>query len=188
MSIIYGILGFVLLCIIVLVLFCIRIYNLLIKLDNKYKNAWSQIKVQLNRRYDLIPNLVNAVKGYLKHEQETLQKVIEARNIAVNSKNISENIANENILSGALKSLFAVVEQYPDLKANQNVMQLQEELVSTENRISYSRQHYNDMVMLFNTKINSFPENIIANFFNFKEQVFFNVKNDEVLKRPEVSF
>ncbi|HPG30495.1 MAG TPA: LemA family protein [bacterium] len=178
---------FVLLCI-GIILYCIGIYNNIIGLKNQSENSWSQIKIQLNRRYDLIPNLVEAVKGYLKHESETLEKVIKARNIAAGSANISDNIKNENMLTGALKSLFMVMENYPELKANQNVMHLQEELVSTENKIAFSRQLYNDSAMQFNTLIQSFPQNLIANAFNFKQFDFFNVESEDVLKRPEVKF
>jgi len=169
-------------------LWCVSIYNAIINIKNQTENSWSQIKIQLNRRHDLIPNLVEAVKGYIKHERETLEKVIQARNLAANSASISDNIKNENALTGALKSLFIVFENYPELKANQNVMQLQEELISTENKISFARQHYNDSVMRFNSLIQTFPHNFIANFFNFKAFDFFNVESEEFLKRPDVKF
>ncbi|HOK39626.1 MAG TPA: LemA family protein [bacterium] len=173
--------------IILLIIYIIAIYNRIINLKVKAENSWAQIKVQLERRYDLIPNLVEAVKGYMAHERETLEKVIKARNIASESKTINEQITNDNILSGTLKTLFAVMENYPDLKANQNVMKLQEELTSTENRISFARQSYNDAVMRYNTEINLFPSNIIAKKFNFQELKFYEV-DEKVSKTPEVKF
>ncbi len=158
-----------------LIFFIIAIYNSLVKLRNRVKNAWSQIDVQLKRRYDLIPNLVEAVKDYMEYEQETLQRVIEARKTAIDVSGIAAQGAAENMLTGALRQLFALVENYPDLKANQNVMALQEELTSTENKISYSRQHFNDMVMTYNVKTEQFPANIIAGMFNFRHEDFFEI-------------
>lgn len=147
----------------------ISIYNALITLKNQVKNAYSQIEVQLKRRHDLIPNLVETVKGYMQHERETLERVIQARNIAVQlSKDAKIQSEHENILSGALKSLFALSENYPDLKANQNFLSLQEEISSTENKIAFSRQFYNDSVMHYNNKKEMFPSNIIAGIFNFE--------------------
>ncbi|MBP7653137.1 LemA family protein [Candidatus Dependentiae bacterium] len=181
-------LGVLVLLFLIIAFYAVGVYNGIVGLKNQSENSWSQIKVQLNRRYDLIPNLVESVKGYLKHERETLEKVIQARNMAAGSANISDNIKNDNMLTGALKSLFMVMENYPELKANQNVMHLQEELVSTENKIAFARQLYNDTVMQFNTLIQSFPQNIIANSFNFKAFDFFNVESEETLKRPEVKF
>ncbi|MEO0233772.1 MAG: LemA family protein [candidate division WOR-3 bacterium] len=163
----------------VIILAIIGIYNNLVKEKNRVKNAWSQIDVQLKRRYDLIPNLVEVVKDYMSYEQETLTKVIEARNFAMNAKGVKAQAEAENMLSGALKSLFAVVENYPELKANENVMRLQEELTSTENRISYARQFYNDSVMQFNTMVETFPTNIIAAIFNFKQMEFFVIPETE---------
>jgi LemA protein len=151
------------------------------------KNAWSQISVQLKRRHDLIPNLVETAKGYMKHERETLENVVKARNMAMAAQGVGEAAQAENMLSQTLKSLFALVENYPDLKANQNMMQLQEELTSTENRISFARQHYNDSVMTFNNGIQMFPRNIIAGMFNFKEEEFFEVPEEEK-EVPEVKF
>ncbi len=170
------ILGVILLIIFLIV---VSIYNNLIKERNRVKNAWSQIDVQLKRRYDLIPNLVEVVKDYMSYEQETLTKVIEARNFAMNAKGIKAQAEAENMLTGALKSLFAVVENYPQLKANENVSRLQEELTSTENRISYARQFYNDSVMQFNTMIETFPTNIIASIFNFRHMEFFVTPENE---------
>lgn len=171
---------FVIVAIVVIIAFAlIGIYNNLVRERNRVKNAWSQIDVQLKRRYDLIPNLVEVVKDYMSYEQETLTKVIEARNFAMGAKGVKQQAEAENVLSGALKSLFAVVENYPQLKANENVMKLQEELTSTENRISYSRQFYNDSVMQFNTMVETFPTNIIAGMFNFKIMEFFTIPETE---------
>src|SRR5437899_4155978 len=136
-------------------------YNGLVRLRNQLENAWAQIDVQLKRRHDLIPNLVETVKGYATHESSTFEKVIQARNMAVSAKTVGERAEAENVLTGALKSLFAVAEAYPELKANQNFMALQEELTSTENKISFSRQFYNDSVMTYNTHIQVFPTNFI---------------------------
>ncbi|MDD3803816.1 MAG: LemA family protein [bacterium] len=157
----------------------VGVYNSLVKEKNRVKNAWSQIDVQLKRRYDLIPNLVEVVRDYMSYEQETLTKVIEARNFAMGAKGVKQQAEAENMLSGTLKSLFAVMENYPQLKANENVMKLQEELTSTENKISYSRQFYNDSVMQFNTMVETFPNNIIAGIFNFKQFDFFAIPETE---------
>lgn len=159
----------------IVVIFIISTFNRLVALRNRVRNAWSQIDVQLKRRYDLIPNLVEVVKDYMEYEQETLQRVVEARNAAISAQGPKAQGAAENMLTGALRQLFALVENYPDLKANQNVMSLQEELTSTENKISFSRQHYNDMVMTFNTRIEQFPANIVAGTFNFREEEFFEI-------------
>jgi len=172
---------------VVFILWTVGIYNSLIKLRNRVKNAWSQISVQLKRRHDLIPNLVETAKGYMKHERETLENVVKARNMAMGAQGAGEAAQAENMLSQSLKSLFAVVENYPDLKANQNMMQIQEELTSTENRISFARQHYNDSVMTFNNGIQMFPRNIIAGMFNFKEEEFFEVPEEEK-EVPKVQF
>lgn len=170
----------VILGIILLILFwVIGTYNSLVKLKKMIENAWSQIDVQLKRRHDLIPNLVNSVKGYMKFEQETLEKVLQARASAISSKDISKKIEAENQLTGALSKLLAVVENYPDLKANENVNSLMEELRKTEDKISYARQFYNDIVMKYNTKISVFPSNIIASMFKFKEAPFFKVEEAE---------
>jgi LemA protein len=149
-------------------------YNKLVRLKNQVKNAWHQIEVQLKRRYDLIPNLVEVVKDYMSYEQETLTKVIEARGAALTAKGAAAQAKAENVLTESLKSLFAVVENYPELKANQNVASLQEELTATENKISFARQFYNDAVMTYNNAIQSIPSNFVASAFNFgPEETYF---------------
>ena len=148
-------------------------YNGLVGLRNKIEAAYAQIDVQLNRRHDLIPNLVETVKGYAKHESGTLEAVIAARNSAMSANTIDEKAQAENVISGALKSIFALSEAYPDLKANANFQQLQAELGSTEDRIAYARQYYNDNVRAYNTKIQTFPSVIVANMFNFDERQYF---------------
>ncbi len=148
-------------------------YNGLVRLRNQFRNAWHQIDVQLKRRYDLIPNLVEVVKDYMSYEQETLAKVIEARGAALSAKGTAAQAKAENVLTESLKSLFAVVENYPDLKANQNVASLQEELTATENKISFARQFYNDSVMTYNNKIQAIPSNFIASVFNFPPADYF---------------
>jgi LemA protein len=168
--------------VVLLLLYVIVTYNGLVKLRNRIQNAWAQIDVQLRRRYDLIPNLVETVKGYAKHEQGTFQAVTEARANAINAQGPADQARAENMISGALKSLFAVSEAYPDLKANQNFLSLQEELSGTEGRISYARQYYNDAVLRMNTKIQSFPSNILANMFGFKEHEYFEA--DEGSRGP----
>ena len=165
--------------VLILITWFISTYNKLIQGKNIVKNAWSQIDVQLKRRYDLIPNLVEIVKDYMSYEQETLENVTKARNMAMGASGMAQQAQAENMLTGALKSLFAVVENYPELKANENVMKLQEELTSTENRISYARQFYNDSVMRFNTMIEMFPTNILAGMFNFKAFEFFEAPEEE---------
>lgn len=157
----------------VIVLLLILLYNKLIRLRNQVKNSFAQIDVQLKRRNDLIPNLVETVKGYMKHEKETLENVTKARTAVMNAKSTKGKAEASNALSGTLKSLFAVSEGYPDLKANQNFLQLQEEITGTENKISYARQHYNDIVMVFNTKIQVFPNNVLAGMLGFKEEESF---------------
>jgi LemA protein len=166
----------------------IRSYNGLVGLRNQVKAAWAQIDVQLRRRHDLIPNLVETVKGFASHEKETLEKVIQARSRAVTASGVDEQCRAEGELSAALRQLMMVVEQYPDLKANQNFLALQEELTSTENRIAGSRQHYNDSVRTYNTKTQSLPTNLIASGFNFKEAEFFEVQEEEVREAPVVQF
>jgi len=153
-------------------------YNGLVGLRNKIEAAYAQIDVQLNRRHDLIPNLVNTVKGYATHEAGTLEKVIQARNMAMNATGVEDKAAAENVISGALKSVFALSEAYPDLKANINFQQLQTELSSTEDRIAYSRQYYNDNVRAYNTKIQAFPSVIVANMFHFDERAYFQADDD----------
>jgi LemA protein len=170
------------------VLMAIGMYNSLITLRNRCDNAWSQVDVQLRRRYDLIPNLVETVKGYAKHESGVFERVTQARAAAVNAQTVKEQGQAENVLTGALKSLFAVAEAYPDLKANQNFLMLQEELAGTEGKVAYARQFYNDVVMKFNMRQQVFPSNIIANMFSFKVKDYFQIE-DEVAKGPvKVSF
>lgn len=164
--------------VVLLLAFLVMQYNALVRLKNRVENAWAQIDVQLRRRYDLIPNLVETVKGYASHESETLEAVVQARNMAMSAGGPAEAAQNENMLTGTLKSLFALSEAYPDLKANTNFLDLQEELTSTESRIAFARQHYNDSVLGYNTKIESFPSNIIAGMFNFTEREYFEVEGD----------
>jgi LemA protein len=156
-------------------------YNSLVKRRNQVDNSWSQIEVQLKRRHDLIPNLVEAVKDYMSYEQETLTSVTQARAAAIDAGNNGPEAQAEaeNMLTGTLKTLFAVAENYPDLKANQNVMQLQEELTTTENKISFARQFYNDSVLTFNNKVQTFPSNLIAGMFNFTTRQFFEAPEAE---------
>jgi LemA protein len=182
------IIGLIILAIIVvLVIAVVVLYNGLVKLRNRIENAWSQIDVQLKRRYDLIPNLVETVKGYASHERETLEAVIQARNMAVSAEGIGDQAQAENMLSGALKSLFAVSEAYPDLKANQNFLNLQEELTGTEGRIAYARQFYNDTVLRYNTKIQTFPAVILAGMFRFTPREYFEAE-PESRENVQVSF
>jgi LemA protein len=161
---------------IVIALAVIALYNRLIVLRNRVDNAWAQIEVQLKRRYDLIPNLVNTVKGYAAHEAGTLEAVTQARANAINAQGVEAQAQAENMLSGALKSLFAVAEAYPDLKANTTFLDLQTQLTDTENKIAYSRQFYNDSVMSFNTAIQSFPANLLAGMFGFKAREYFEAE------------
>jgi len=178
----------VLIIIAVLVFVLVGLYNSLITLRNRADNAWAQVDVQLRRRYDLIPNLVETVKGYAKHEREVFQNVTEARAKAIDAGTVKEQEQAENMLTGALKSLFAVVENYPDLKANQNFLMLQEELAGTEGKIAYARQFYNDSVMKFNMKQQVFPSNIIANMFNFKEKEYFEIEEPAAREAVKVEF
>ncbi|MDH3350899.1 MAG: LemA family protein [Gammaproteobacteria bacterium] len=177
----------------------IGIYNRLINERNRVRNAFAQIDVQLTRRYDLIPNLVEAVKGYMKHERETLENVIKARNAAsssldaakadpANAQAIKELGASEGALTSALGRLFALSEAYPDLKANQNMMQFQEELASTENKVAFSRQAFNDAVLQYNNSAQNFPNNVIAGFFSFELASFLDITTEEVREAPDVSF
>lgn len=174
--------------ILVLVVFVIAMYNGLVTLRQRVKNSWSQIDVQLQRRFDLIPNLVESVKGYMEHESEVLKKVTELRTSWAQATTVSEKAQLDNQLSGALKTIMAVSENYPDLKANQNFLQLQEELRNTENRISYSRQFYNDTVTRYNTKLEVFPSNLIASSFNFKPETLFEAESAEARKNVKVDF
>ena len=193
------IVGGLLLVTVIIAAFGIGIYNTLVTLRNRYKNAYAQIDVQLKRRYDLIPNLVETAKGYIKHERETLEAVTQARNIAYTaSKAAAANpgdasavqglMAAESGLGGALSRLMVVSEQYPDLKANQNMMQLTEELTSAENKISFARQAYNDSVMEYNTKREVFPNNLLAGTFQFAPAELFIVDKAEQKDAPKVSF
>ena len=180
-------------------MYAIGIYNSLVNLRNRVKNAFAQIDVQLTRRHDLIPNLVEAVKGYMKHERETLDAVISARNTAVsnldaakidpsNGDAIKKLGQSEGALGAALGRLFALSEAYPDLKANQNMMQFQEELASTENKVAFSRQAFNDSVLEYNNKAENFPNNIIAGMFRFELASFLEIESPEMREVPEVNF
>jgi len=169
--------------IIVVVGWVIVTYNALVGLRNQLRNAWSQIDVQLKRRYDLIPNLVETVKDYMAYEQDVLTRVTQARAGAIAAQGPAEQARAENMLTAALRQLFAVVENYPQLKANENVMALQEELTSTENRIAFSRQFYNDTVMRFNTKLQTFPTNVVAGMLGFTPEQFFET-GDEAEREP----
>ena len=172
----------------IVVLWFFATYNVLVGMRNQVKNAWAQIDVQLKRRYDLIPNLVETVKGYAKHESETLEKVVQARNQAMNASGVAAKAGAEGELSSALSRLMVVVEQYPDLKANQNFMQVQEELTSTENKISFARQAYNDQVMRYNTKCQMIPANIVAGIGGFQQSEMFELKDEAQREAPKVSF
>ncbi|MES2693715.1 MAG: LemA family protein [Verrucomicrobiota bacterium] len=199
MSVALIVLGVLLLILIVVALWGVGIYNSLVALRNRFKNAFAQIDVQLKRRYDLIPNLVETAKGYLKHERETLEAVIRARNIALAaSQSAAANPADANAmrslstaeggLAGALSRLMVVSEQYPDLKANQNMMQLTEELTSTENKISFARQAYNDSVMVYNTARETFPSVILAGALGFQPAESFKIDDPSERNAPKVSF
>ncbi len=185
--------------IVVLAVFGISIYNRLVNSRNRVKNAFAQIDVQLTRRYDLIPNLVESVKGYMKHERETLDAVISARNAAVsglsaakadpaNAGAIKELAAAEATLGGALGRLFALAEAYPDLKANENMLRFQEELASTENKVAFARQAFNDAVLTYNNTRENFPNNIVAGMFSFEPASFLDIESEEKRTTPEVSF
>ena len=176
--------------VVILLAIIIGVYNGLVGLRNQVKNAWSQIDVQLKRRYDLIPNLMETVKGYMQHERETLEAVTNARTAAqqISDAGAGERGKAEGMLGMALGRLFAVAESYPDLKANQNFLALQEELTSTENKISFSRQYYNDSVLRLNNKIQMVPSNIVAGLFNFRLGEFFEIEIPEEREVPKVSF
>jgi LemA protein len=195
----FGVLGVGLLAIVVIGLFVIGVYNRLVAYRNRFKNAFSQIDVQLKRRHDLIPNLVETVKGYMSHERETLEAVIQARNAAVGASRTAaaspgdpaamNSLAGaETQLNGALGRLFALAEAYPDLKANQNMLALQEELGSTENKVAFARQAYNDAVMQYNTRRETFPDVVVANFLNFTEARLFELDSEKEREAPRVSF
>ncbi|MCK5225228.1 MAG: LemA family protein [Planctomycetes bacterium] len=174
--------------VVLLILFVTGIYNALIRLRNQVDNSWSQIDVQLKRRHDLIPNLIETAKGYMQHERGTFEAITEARSKAMGAKNVSDTAKAEGALGQALSNFMLVVENYPDLKANQNFLALQEELTGTENRISFSRQSYNDQVLFFNNKIQMFPSNIIAGMFNFGKRDFFEIENAAEREVPKVQF
>jgi LemA protein len=189
----------ILVVLLVLLAWGIAVYNSLVTLRNRFKNAFAQIDVQLKRRYDLIPNLVEVAKGYLKHERETLERVIQARNQAMNaSQQAAKDPGNrdalqglmgaESILGGALGRLMVVVEQYPDLKANKNMMQLTEELTSTENKVAFARQAYNDAVMVYNTRREVFPDQVIASMFSFQAAELFEIADEGERAAPKVTF
>lgn len=171
-----------------LIAYVVGIYNRLVTLKQRFKNAFAQIEVQLKRRHDLIPNLVETAKGYMKHEKETLEAVIRARQVAVDAKSVGEHAKAENMLTQTLRSLFAVSENYPDLKANQNMLQLQEELTSTENRIGFARQAYNDSVMRYNNKIEQFPTNLLAGMGGFRMAEYFEIEEPSERKPVAVKF
>src|SRR3982751_1997727 len=184
-----GVLALIIVLVIValLVILVIAAFNGLVRLRNRVDNAWAQIDVQLKRRYDLIPNLVETVKGYAAHERQTLEAVIEARNMAMSAQGPAQQAQAENMISGALKSLFALQEAYPDLKANQSFLNLQEELTGTEGRIAYARQFYNDTVQRYNTKIQTFPTAVIAGMFHFTQREYFEIEESS-RETPQVSF
>lgn len=166
----------------------IGIYNALIRLRNQVKNAWSQIDVQLKRRHDLIPNLIETAKGYMHHERQTFESITKARSQAMGAGSVGDKAKAEGALNGAMSKFFLVVENYPDLKANQNFLALQEELTSTENKIAFARQSYNDQVLFFNNKIQVFPSNILAGMFNFKQEEFFEIEDKSEKQVPKVKF
>ena len=193
------ILGVVIVVLIIIIMMVIGIYNNLVRHRNRFKNAFAQIDVQLKRRYDLIPNLVETAKAYMSHERETLEAVIQARNQAASagekaaanpddSGAIRGLIGAEGALTGAMGRMFALMENYPDLKANQNMMQLSEELTTTENKVAFARQAYNDSVMAYNTMREVFPNSLIAGPFNFKEAQLFEITDDREKEAPKVSF
>lgn len=171
-----------------LILGVVGVYNGLVRLRNQVRNAWSQIDVQLKRRHDLVPNLVETVRGYATHERQTLESVIQARNQAASAAGMADRLKAEGALSGALGRLMLVVEQYPELKANQNFLALQEELTSTENKIGFARQFYNDSVMHYNTKLEVFPANLVAGMFQFRREEFFELADQAQREAPRVKF
>jgi LemA protein len=174
--------------IVIIVGWIVGVYNALIRFRNRVKEAWAQVDVQLKRRFDLIPNLMETVKGYMSHERETLEAVTQARAAVSSAGDMESRMAAEAGLTGALGRLFAVSEAYPDLKASTNFLALQEELTSTENKISFARQFYNETVMNFNNKVQQFPGNIIAGMFNFKEEAFFELADEAQREAPKVDF
>jgi LemA protein len=173
--------------IVIIVLWFIALYNRFVVLRNRIEGSWAQVDVQLKKRYDLVPNLVETVKGYAKHEREVFEKVTEARSKAISAQNVSDQGEAENLLTGALKSLFAVAEAYPELKANVNFLQLQEELSAIENKIAYARQHFNDVVLAFNTQRQRFPDNIVAGMMGLVARDYFEIE-EAAREAPKVSF
>lgn len=183
------VIGLIILAIfLILIFFVIAKYNGLVTLRQKVRNGWSQIDVQLQRRFDLIPNLIETVKGYMEHESGVLEKVSELRSSWANAQTVADKANLDNQLSETLKTIMAVAENYPDLKANQNFMSLQQELTNTEDKISYSRQFYNDIVTKYNTELEIFPTNIVASMFGFKPDELFKVDSDEARKNVKVDF
>ena len=181
--------GWIILAIVVIIaIVLIVIYNQLVTLRQRVQNAWSQIDVQLQRRFDLIPNLVETVKGYMTHEQETLTKVTDLRSAWADAKTVEQKAELEGQLTDTLKTIMAVAENYPNLKADQSFNNLQAELSDTENKISYSRQFYNDTVTIYNTKLETFPSNLVASMFGFKASTLFNVESEEAKKAVKVQF
>ena len=174
--------------IVLLIVYVVAVYNSLVADRNKVKNAWSQIDVELQRRFDLIPNLVESVKGYMEHEEKILSEVAELRSSWASATTVAEKSTLNNQLTESLKSLMAIAENYPDLKANQNFLELQNELENTENKISYSRRDYNDTVTKFNIKLEAFPSNIVASIFKFTKEDLFEVKDDSIRENVKVSF
>ncbi len=174
--------------IVVVALSVIGIFNALIGMKNQVKNAWSQIDVQLKRRYDLIPNLVETAKGFMQHERQTLENVTNARAQAMGAEGVAAKSKAEGVLSGAISKFLLTVENYPQLKANQNFLSLQEELTSTENKIAFARQNYNDQVLFYNNKIQMFPSNLVAGFFNFKAEQSFEIGDQAQKSAPAVKF
>ena len=180
--------GPIIIIILVILVVFVLIYNGLVSMRNRVKNAWSQIDVQLQRRFDLIPNFVETVKGYMTHEKETFEKIAALRTSWANASSVSEKADLDNQLSTSLKTIMAVSENYPELKANQNFSELSEELRNTENKISFSRQFYNDTATMYNTKLQVFPSNIIAGMFHFESRDLFKTESDEARKNVKVDF
>jgi len=178
----------ILVILVALILYVIGVFNHLVRLRNQVDNAWSQIDVQLKRRHDLIPNLVETAKGYMKHERETFEAITQARSQAMGARTVSEAAKAEGALGQALARFLLTVENYPELKANQNFLALQEELASTENKISFARQNYNDQVLFYNNRIQMFPSNIVAGMFGFGKRDFFEVETPAERQVPKVSF
>jgi LemA protein len=182
--------GFVIFIILIaaIVFYVVGLFNSLVRLKNQVKNAWAQIDVQLKRRHDLIPNLVETAKGYMKHERQTFEAVTEARSKAMAARSIGEKSQAENSLSGALGQFYLVVENYPELKANTNFLAVQEELTSTENKIAFARQAFNDQVLFYNNKIQMFPSNIVAGIFNYTQEEYFQIEDSTHRQVPKVDF